>query len=127
MYRQGVCRKGERCEFKHDPKDKVQLVMMVEQRVQEALKGLQMKPEGAIVHTSEGAHKGVLREFVEGNDENDDPHTLNMVMHVRTRAMRSSVRQNKRSDKTDEIKSLVQNAIRRQTANQGALIVHTPR
>ena len=52
-----------------------------------------MKPEeGAIVHNSKGAHKGVLREFVEGNDENDDPHMLNMVMHVRTRAMRSSVR-----------------------------------
>ena len=51
--------------------------MLVEQRVQEALKSLQVKPEeGAIVHTSEGAHKGVLREFVEGNDENDDTHML---------------------------------------------------
>ena len=45
--------------FKHDPKAKEQLrqlVMMVEKRVQEALKGLQVKPTGATVHTSEGAH-----------------------------------------------------------------------
>ena len=34
QYRQGVCKRGDRCEFKHDQKDKEQLVMMVEQRVQ---------------------------------------------------------------------------------------------
>ena len=73
--------------------------MMVEKRVQEALKGLQVQPEGAIVHTSEGEHMRVLREFVEGDDVDDEPHMLNMVMHVRTRAIRSSVRQNKRYEK----------------------------
>ena len=65
----------------------------------------------------------MLREFVEGGDVDDDSHMLNIVMHVRTRALRSSVRQNKRYDKGEEIKSLVQDAIRRQSANQGALTV----
>ena len=88
--------------------------MMVEKRVQEALKGLQVKPEGAIEPTSEGAEEGSV---------DDDTHMLNMVMHVRTRALRSSVRQNKRLDKSEEVKSLVQDAIRRQTVNQGALTV----
>ena len=86
MYRQGICSKGVKCPFKHDPKAKEQLVMMVEKRVQEALKGLQVKPEGAIEPTSEGAHEGGV---------DDDTPMLNMVMHVRTRALRSSVRQNK--------------------------------
>ena len=65
----------------------------------------------------------MLQEFVEGGDVDDDSHMLNMVTHVRTRALRSSLRQNKRYDKGEEIKSLVLDAIRRQSANQGALTV----
>ena len=52
-----------------------------------------MKPTGAQVGTGEGAHIGVLQGFVEGDDVEDDPHMHNTVMHVRTRALRSSVRQ----------------------------------
>ena len=66
MYMQGICSKGKDCPFKHDPKSKEQLVMMVEKRVQEALEGLQVKPEGAIEPTSEGAREDSV---------NDDTHT----------------------------------------------------
>ena len=51
----------------------------------------------------------------------DESHTINMVMHVRSRAMRASVRQNKRHDKTDHIKSLVQDALNKHITKQGAL------
>ena len=66
MYMQGICSNGKDCPFKHDPKSKEQLVMMVEKRVQEALKGLQVKSEGAIEPTSEGAREDSV---------NDDTHT----------------------------------------------------
>ena len=41
-YNKGMCKAGDKCEYKHDPTVKRQIVMMVEQQVQEAMKGLQV-------------------------------------------------------------------------------------
>ena len=61
--------------------------MMVDQQVQDAMKGLQVQSAGAHIESSEGAHKC--------DQVDDESHTINMVMHVRSRAMRAIVRQNK--------------------------------
>ena len=74
------------------------------------MKGLQVQPTGAHIESVEGAH--------DADDVSVESHVINMVMHVSTRALRSSVRQNKRHVKREHIKSLVQDAIDKHIAKQ---------
>ena len=130
-FAKGRCDWGDRCNFSHETGNS--LVMMVEQQVQAALAGMEVKQSQAA-----GREEGVNR--LEGSMVDDTvcdhpcetlthprmpcqtlAHNTHIVMHARTRGQRSLFRQQKPKMLAQRVQRLVADAVSRAVSGKGAL------